>query len=94
MSEHLNFCDLMATYAVLINPLVIDRIADRRCSMTDVADANVFVWLTSLGCLAIIFLTDPLIKRCGINVGERLRHTISVGLVALLFAVSATFYFF
>jgi hypothetical protein len=59
----------------------------------DVSDTNVFVWVTSLGCLAIIFLTDPLLKRIGIIVGRRVSHTVSVGLVALFFNQSAALYF-
>ena len=53
--------------------------------MIDVSDTNVFVWVTSLGCLAIIFLTDPLLKRLGITVGQNVSHAVSVGLVALFF---------
>jgi hypothetical protein len=58
----------------------------------DVSDTNVFVWVTSLGCLAIIFLTDPLLKRIGIVVGRRVSHAVSVGLVALFFTLSAALY--
>ena len=46
----------------------------------------------SLGCLVIIFLTDPLLKRLGITVRRRVSHTVSVGLVALFFTLSATLY--
>ena len=60
--------------------------------MIDVSDAKVFVWVTSLGCLAIIFLTDPLLKRLGITVGRRVSHAVSVGLVALFFTLSATLF--
>ena len=60
--------------------------------MIDVSDTNVFVWVTSLGCVAIIFLTDPLLKRLGITVGQNVSHAVSVGLVALFFALSAALY--
>jgi hypothetical protein len=58
----------------------------------DVSDTKVFVWVTSLGCLAIIFLTDPLLMRLGITVGRRASHAVSVGLVALFFTLCATLY--
>ena len=60
--------------------------------MINASDTNVFVWVTSLGCLAIIFFTDPLLKRLGITVGRRVSHGVSVGLVALFFTLSATLY--
>lgn len=62
--------------------------------MADVSDTNVFVWVTSLGYLAIIFLSDPLFARLGITVGRRVSQAVSVGLVALFFPLSATLFLF
>lgn len=64
----------------------------RRISVIDVPDTKVFIWVISLGCLVIIFLTDPLLKRLGITVRRRVSHTVSVGLVALFFTLSVTLY--
>ena len=61
----------------------------RPISMIDVSDTKVFVWVTSLGCLAIIFLTDPLLKRLGFTVGQNLSRAVSVGLVGLFFYPSS-----